>query len=50
MLDDGEGFRLNIANATWGQKGYAFLDTYLDVLAVTDRGRSAILVYRIIYE
>jgi len=30
---DGEGFRLNIVNAIWGQKGYSFLSTFLDVLA-----------------
>ena len=30
---DGEGFRLNIANAIWGQEDYQFLDTFLDVLA-----------------
>jgi serpin B len=30
---DGEGFRLNVANAIWGQKDYRFLDEYLDVLA-----------------
>ncbi|HHE41021.1 MAG TPA: serpin family protein, partial [Dehalococcoidia bacterium] len=30
--DDG-GFRLNIVNAIWGQKGYPFLAEYLDVLA-----------------
>jgi serpin B len=30
---DGEGFRLNIANAIWGQKSYAFLDAFLDTLA-----------------
>jgi serpin B len=30
---DGEGFRLNIANAIWGQKDYKFLSTYLDLLA-----------------
>jgi len=30
---DGEGFRLNIANAIWGQKDYHFLATFLDVLA-----------------
>jgi len=30
---DGEGFRLNIVNAIWGQKGYSFLATFLDVLA-----------------
>ena len=30
----GEGFRLTIANATFGQKGYEFLPDYLDVLAV----------------
>lgn len=31
---DGEGFRLNIVNAVWGQKDYAFLDEYLDVIAL----------------
>ncbi len=30
---DDEGFRLNIVNAIWGQKGYHFLPTFLDVLA-----------------
>lgn len=30
---DGEGFRLNIVNAVWGQQGYEFLPEYLDVLA-----------------
>jgi len=30
---DGEGFRLNIVNAIWGQKEYEFLPTFLDVLA-----------------
>jgi serpin B len=30
---DGEGFRLNIANAIWGQEGYQFLAEFLDVLA-----------------
>ena len=30
---DGEGFRLNIVNTTWGQKDYKFLDSFLDVLA-----------------
>jgi serpin B len=29
---DGEGFRLNIANALWGQEGYQFLDEFLAVL------------------
>jgi len=29
---DGEGFRLNIANALWGQVGYPFLPEFLDVL------------------
>jgi len=29
---DGEGFRLNIVNAIWGQKDYSFLSTFLDVL------------------
>jgi len=31
---DGEGFRLNIVNAIWGQKDYSFLSDYLDLLAV----------------
>jgi serpin B len=31
---DGEGFRLHIANAIWGQMGYTFLSEFLDVLAV----------------
>jgi serpin B len=30
---DGEGFRLNIVNAIWGQKDYSFLSDFLDVLA-----------------
>ncbi len=30
---DGEGFRLNIVNAIWGQKDYQFLSGFLDVLA-----------------
>jgi len=30
---DGEGFRLNIVNAIWGQKNYAFLVSFLDTLA-----------------
>lgn len=30
---DGEGFRLNIVNAIWGQEGYEFLSEFLDVLA-----------------
>jgi serpin B len=30
---DGEGFRLNVVNALWGQEGYAFLPTFLDLLA-----------------
>jgi serpin B len=31
---DGEGFRLNIVNAIWGQKDYNFLANFLDTLAV----------------
>ncbi len=31
---DDEGFRLNIVNAIWGQKGYEFLPDYLNLLAV----------------
>jgi serpin B len=30
---DGEGFRLNIINAIWGQRDYTFLDEFLDRLA-----------------
>ncbi len=30
---DGEGFRLNIVNAIWGQEGYKFLSGFLDLLA-----------------
>jgi serpin B len=30
---DGEGFRLNIVNAIWGQTDYEFLSDFLDVLA-----------------
>lgn len=30
---DGDGFRLNIVNAIWGQKDYEFLTTFLDTLA-----------------
>ncbi|XYI00176.1 serpin family protein [Sorangium sp. So ce1128] len=30
---DGEGFRLNVANALWGQVGSSFAPTFLDVLA-----------------
>ena len=30
---DGEGFRLNIVNAIWGQEDYQFLTTFLDLLA-----------------
>lgn len=31
---EGEGFELGIANAVWGQKGYSFLQDYLDTLAL----------------
>ena len=30
---DGQGFRLNVVNAIWGQKDYKFLSAYLDLLA-----------------
>lgn len=32
---DDKGFRLKIANAIWGQKGYGFMEDYLDVLAMS---------------
>ena len=32
-LPEGEGFQLNIANAIWGQRGYVFMNNYLDLLA-----------------
>jgi len=31
---EGEGFRLNIVNAIWGQDGYEFLSEFLDLLAM----------------
>ncbi len=31
---DGQGFRLNVVNAIWGQRGYSFLPSYLDTLAL----------------
>lgn len=31
---DGQGFRLNIANALWGQVGYSFATPFLDTLGV----------------
>ncbi len=30
---DGQGFRLKISNAVWGQQGYAFLPEFLDLLS-----------------
>jgi serpin B len=30
---DGQGFRLNVANALWGQEGYRFLPEFVDLLA-----------------
>jgi len=30
---DGQGFRLNVVNAIWGQQGYGFLEDFLDLLA-----------------
>jgi serpin B len=30
---DGQGFRLRVVNSIWGQEGYTFLPTFLDVLA-----------------
>ena len=30
---DGEGFRLNVVNALWGQKGFPFEQAFLDDLA-----------------
>ena len=31
--DDEDAFQLNVANAIWGQEGYEFLPTFLDILA-----------------
>jgi len=31
---DGEGFRLNVVNAIWGQRNYSFLQEYLETLAM----------------
>jgi serpin B len=31
---ESQGFQLNIANATWGQSGFPFLTSYLDLLAL----------------
>ena len=33
--EGGDGFRLSIANAIWGQQGYRFLPGFLDVLALS---------------
>lgn len=30
---DGQGFRLKVSNASWGQIGYSFVGAYLDLLA-----------------
>jgi serpin B len=32
--EQGDGFRLNVANSIWGQKDYTFLPEFLDVLAL----------------
>jgi serpin B len=40
---DGQPFRLTIANAAWGQKGFAFVPSYLDTLAV-NYGAGVLLV------
>lgn len=32
-VESGRPFKLDVVNALWGQRGYAFLDGYLDVLA-----------------
>ena len=31
--DDGDGFRLSVVNAVWGQRGRGFVPEFLDVLA-----------------
>lgn len=33
LAADGQGFRLNVVNATWGQTGYPWQTPFLDVLA-----------------
>lgn len=40
---DGKGFRLNVANAIWGQKDYEFMPSFLDVLAENYGGGLRIL-------
>lgn len=32
-VESGQAFKLNVVNALWGQRGYAFLPAYLDLLA-----------------
>ncbi len=32
-VESGQPFQLNIVNSVWGQRGYAFLPSYLDLLA-----------------
>ena len=32
-VESGEAFRLNVLNSLWGERGYKFLSTYLDLLA-----------------
>jgi len=34
VKDEAQGFQLNLANATWGQSGFPFLASYLDLLAL----------------
>lgn len=33
--DHADGFQLSIANAMWGQRDFGFLDSYLDLLAIS---------------
>jgi len=43
---EGQPFRLHIANALWGQEGFAFLPDFLDVLAVNYGARMRLVDYQ----
>ena len=43
---DGEGFRLNVVNQTWGQTGYPFEDDYLELIALNYGAALQLLNFR----